>query len=340
MHWDSGLKLNGGCISKQIANGEMAQYKPDLKTGSYENVSITRLTKLLFSKKGRFSMKAYQKLLGMMTVASIATLFAQSASAVAINEFRVDHAGADTDEFFELAGTPGESLDGLTYIVIGDVPGGGDFTTGAIEVAISLDGLSIPADGYFLAVEDIFAGPAGVNADLVVDLNFENSDTVSHLLVSGFTGLDGDLIDSDQDGVLDSVLPWSSIIDGLSLEELVNTTEINYGPQLGIPTLSAQPSTGENYMHAYRDVDITGAWIGGSDYLFLDTETPGSPNVPADIPGDINGDGFVGLDDLDVVLNHWNQGTPPSGGNPSIPEPASLALLGVSLAACLRRRGA
>ena len=28
--------------------------------------------------------------------------------------------------------------------------------------------------------------------------------------------------------------------------------------------------------------------------------------------GDISGDGFVGLDDLDVILNNWNAGTPPS----------------------------
>lgn len=33
------------------------------------------------------------------------------------------------------------------------------------------------------------------------------------------------------------------------------------------------------------------------------------------IPGDLDGDGFVGLSDLDIVLNNWNQTVPP--GDPS-----------------------
>ncbi len=59
----------------------------------------------------------------------------------------------------------------------------------------------------------------------------------------------------------------------------------------------------------------------------------------ADGDGDVNNDGFVGLDDLDAVLNAWNAGTqpPPAAGTP---EPASAALLGLLTAvAALRRRG-
>ncbi len=43
--------------------------------------------------------------------------------------------------------------------------------------------------------------------------------------------------------------------------------------------------------------------------------------------GDPSGDGFVGLDDLDAVLNHWNNGTPPGVPNANIPEPASLLIV-------------
>ena len=63
----------------------------------------------------------------------------------------------------------------------------------------------------------------------------------------------------------------------------------------------------------------------------------GDSGVP-EIPGDINGDGFVGLDDLDIVLNHWNEGTPPSGGSPTIPEPGSLMLLAAGAAGVAVRR--
>jgi len=67
------------------------------------------------------------------------------------------------------------------------------------------------------------------------------------------------------------------------------------------------------------------------------TSAPGGFDV-VDLSGDINGDGFVGLDDLDIVLNTWNNGIPPAPSAPSIPEPASLALQGLGSLAALRRR--
>ncbi len=45
--------------------------------------------------------------------------------------------------------------------------------------------------------------------------------------------------------------------------------------------------------------------------------------ISALIPGDLDGDGFVGLNDLDIVLNNWNTGTP-SSDTTATPEPASL----------------
>jgi len=57
---------------------------------------------------------------------------------------------------------------------------------------------------------------------------------------------------------------------------------------------------------------------------------------PADPLADPSGDGFVGLDDLDVVLNNWNNGTPPPAN--TVPEPAGIALLGLGSLAVLRRR--
>ncbi len=46
------------------------------------------------------------------------------------------------------------------------------------------------------------------------------------------------------------------------------------------------------------------------------------------LKGDPSGDGYVGLDDLDMVLNNWNAGTPPTQTQ-NIPEPNSLLILGV-----------
>ena len=61
--------------------------------------------------------------------------------------------------------------------------------------------------------------------------------------------------------------------------------------------------------------------------------------------GDPSGDGFVGVDDLNIVLANWNNGTPPSvQALANIPEPGSLLLLlGLSGLALVRgdaRQGA
>ncbi len=56
---------------------------------------------------------------------------------------------------------------------------------------------------------------------------------------------------------------------------------------------------------------------------------------PADPAADPTGDNFVGLADLDIVLNNWNAGTPP--GTAAIPEPASLTLLGLAGLTLIRR---
>ncbi len=57
---------------------------------------------------------------------------------------------------------------------------------------------------------------------------------------------------------------------------------------------------------------------------------------PADPAADPSGDSFVGIADLNVVLGNWNAGTPPAAS--SVPEPASLAMLGLAGLAVFKRR--
>jgi len=45
----------------------------------------------------------------------------------------------------------------------------------------------------------------------------------------------------------------------------------------------------------------------GSGYWKVEFEVLGGEGLP----GDLNGDGFVGDDDLDIVRANWGQGTPP-----------------------------
>jgi hypothetical protein len=185
------------------------------------------------------------------TIIFCTTLFSASlCQAVVINEIRVDQSGADSDEYFELYGAAGESLDGLSYLVIGDQSS----NQGYIEAVIDLSGYHIAADGFFLAAESGFSLHPDI--DLITSLNFENGDNVTHLLVSGFSGSLHDDIDSDDNGVIDSLL-WSSIIDSVALLDSTSGGDLIYsGTTVG-------PRDGHAPGHVYREKDGIGDWQAG-----------------------------------------------------------------------------
>ena len=183
-----------------------------------------------------------------------------------ISEIRIDQTGGDTDEYFELSGVPGLPLTGLTYLVIGDGTGG----SGVIESVTDLSGSTIQANGYFVAAEATFT--LGT-ANLTSSLGFENGDNVTHLLVDGFTGSNGDDLDTNDDGVLDAT-PWTYIVDKIALVEEANPpsgTEYHYGP----------PSIGPDGIyvpgHVFRRTS-DGAWTIGQFDISGGDDTPGGDN--------------------------------------------------------------
>lgn len=233
-------------------------------------------------------------LCGVMVALALIPWCTVATGAVTINEIRIDQPSTDEDEYFELAGDPGFALDGLTYIVIGDLSAG----SGVVEAAIDLTGSQIPLDGYFLAADSTFS--LGVPDLVVSPLNFENSDNVTHMLVSGFTGSNAQDLDTNDDGVLD-VTPWASVVDLLALVEEPNppsSTEFHYGPPAIGPDGSLVPS------HVYRLPDGSGPWHIGAFDLALSNDTPGAANA----------------------------------GPAAVPEPAGLVLIGIGLMAVRKRR--
>jgi hypothetical protein len=136
-----------------------------------------------------------------------------------INEIRTGQPGPDLDEYFELEGPAGLSLDGVWYLVIGDddgaVPPEGN---GTIEVAIDLSGLVMPEDGFLVVGEPTMT--VGV-PDFATSLNFEDNDNVTHLLVVNFTGTVGQDLDTNDDGTLD-LTPWGEIVSSVGLVAVPN----------------------------------------------------------------------------------------------------------------------
>jgi endonuclease I len=87
------------------------------------------------------------------------------------------------------------------------------------------------------------------------------------------------------------------------------------------------------------DGDLNGDGFVGVDDLNIVLINWNQNVTPGDLgAGDATGEGFVGVDDLNIVLVNWNNGTPPADGG-AIPEPGTLALLGLGAVAGLRRTG-
>lgn len=184
----------------------------------------------------------------MLTVLSCTVLQAAS-----INEIRVDQPGGDDDEFVELFGAPGESLDDLSFVILQD--------NGSIDGIVDLDGENLNANGFFVIAESTFT--IGT-ADLTATLNLENGENSTYLLVQDLSGMQMDDLDADDDGVLET-MPWTAIIDGVSSIDDEDTVldggpeDINYGPSLGLPvvgpdgtflpgTFAAIPDGSDNYV--------------------------------------------------------------------------------------------
>lgn len=208
---------------------------------------------------------------------------------VLISEIRIDHPGAapgltDREEFVELVGPPGTSLDNLSYVVIGDVlPEGGN--SGMIEKVINLHDEVIGPSGRFVFAQHNFTPD---NEDYTLTIDFEDGGTVTHLLVANLAGASvGTEIDTQHDGFVD-LEPWSQVLDALAIVDPDDAT-YPYGPTVTpfgfdgvciagtacnlIVISAADPG------HFYR-CQATGQWHEG-------TFSPASPGA-RDSPGALN----------------------------------------------------
>jgi len=256
-----------------------------------------------------------------------------------INELRNDQPSSDLDEYVELRGIPGTSLQGLTLLAIAD-DATNDGDGGGIEAVISLStnvapANTIPADGLFLVTESSFSLAPG--ADLITNLNFENGSTVTYLLVTNFTGSNGDDLDADDDGTIDSPAPWGDVVDGVSFLdcETEPCENLSYWASLGLSAIGPDL--------VIFDVDPV-ALLPGYGFRCLNNDefvagefdptdaaandTPGADNdvcaIATPCPWDCapdNGDGTFGngsvnIDDLFQVINNFGAAGGPCDNAP------------------------
>jgi hypothetical protein len=210
---------------------------------------------------------------GVVCLSPLVAAVALADAPLRINEFRLEQPGADTDEYIEIAGTPAESLAGLSLVVIGDddfaLPGQ---QNGTIEMVVSLDGFSVPSSGFFVIGEPKLSL---ATPDLATSLNLEGGDNLTILLVRGFSGFDGQKLDIDDDGTLD-ITPWTEIVSGVAA--LANANPDGVKSDYFYAAATVGPESGQQPAAAWLCGNDITQWNVGSLDPFAGVDSPGAAN--------------------------------------------------------------
>ncbi len=76
--------------------------------------------------------------------------------------------------------------------------------------------------------------------------------------------------------------------------------------------------------------DLNGDGFVGIEDLSIVLENWNQAVPPGDPLADPSGDGFVGIEDINIIVGNWNAGSPPPQVLALVPEPGTLALLGAA----------
>lgn len=201
---------------------------------------------------------------GMFALGLMGIMASPAQAVTIINELFINPPGSDNgQEFFELSGTPGESLNGLFFLSID-----GDATSaGTIDQAISLNGFSLGTNGLFLQRDSaavINPSPDPATTVRVLDFNpdLENGSN-TFLLVQGFTGAVGNDLDTNNDGILDVVFP-GTVIDAVAIVENDGAQNFGYATAFGgVQNVQAAFSPDAFVRGSAIFADVTGTNPGG-----------------------------------------------------------------------------
>lgn len=209
----------------------------------------------------------------------IAAVVMNAAQAVIINEFWADDNSSDTNEFVELFGSPGESLSGLSLIVVDGDTGGSTASSNFRRVTVQVDFTSevLDSNGFFM----IGDGP-DISVDLVLSVNSLQNASQTYALV--------DTLDIDFDPNDTDELTQASV-DAITanLTDAVGTTDGSSGDivYFGAPDITSASSfaadTAQRLPNGF-DTDSASDWF--EEPFFSGREitnsvaTPGAVNIP------------------------------------------------------------
>lgn len=184
---------------------------------------------------------------------------------IILSEVRNAQTGPDRDEYVEISGPPGASLDGVWFIVIGDeVQTGVPDSQGRVQLSIDLTGHTIGPSGVFLIGRSTLSL---ATPDLVHVLDLKEIGNTTYALVTNFYGYDGLELDWFDDGVLDFT-PWDQVLDRVGLRRDMNPI----GIYLGAPTVGPGNSRVQTYGTGWQ---LASHWMPYQASNFVTPPFPG-----------------------------------------------------------------
>ena len=166
---------------------------------------------------------------------------------------------------------------------------------------------------------------------LIAGSGFDQLDITGNATLNGT--LEIDLINAFAPDAGDSfdILNWGSLVGSFST---INLPKL--GGDLGWDTSNLLIDGTLSVISAGLLGDLDGDGFVGINDLNIVLANWNQNVPPANPLADPSGDGFVGIDDLNAVLGNWNAGTPPTD-TANIPEPGAICLLAVAGLGLLNR---